>query len=112
MSIDASYRVFQNISLPLKNARLTPALRAASTLARCCPDQYSSWPTERKACGRLALVKPIDPFAPSGVDAGPVLDVVAVGFEPADHRVLGVEQPAGRVVRACVERAVVADPRG
>ena len=29
-----SHRVFQKISLPLKNARLTPALRAASTLAR------------------------------------------------------------------------------
>ena len=28
------HRVFQNISLPLKNARLTPALRAASTFAR------------------------------------------------------------------------------
>ena len=37
-----SQRVFQNISLPLKKARLTPAARAASTLARCCPDQYSS----------------------------------------------------------------------
>ena len=40
-------RVFQNTSLPLKNARLTPASRAASTLARCVPDQYSSWPTDR-----------------------------------------------------------------
>src|SRR3954463_12993027 len=30
-----SQRVFQKISLPLKNARLTPAARAASTLARC-----------------------------------------------------------------------------
>ena len=30
-----SQRVFQNTSLPLKNARLTPASRAASTLARC-----------------------------------------------------------------------------
>src|SRR5439155_3474945 len=33
-SMLASYRVFQNISLPLKNARLTPALRAASICAR------------------------------------------------------------------------------
>ena len=29
-----SQRVFQNTSLPLKNAKLTPALRAASTLLR------------------------------------------------------------------------------
>ena len=43
-----SQRVFQNTSLPLKKARLTPASRAASTLARCPPDQYSSWPTDRK----------------------------------------------------------------
>ena len=43
-----SQRVFQNTSLPLKKARLTPASRAASTLARWPPDQYSSWPTDRK----------------------------------------------------------------
>jgi hypothetical protein len=42
-----SHRVFQKISLPLKNARCTPAARAASTFARCRADQYSSWPTER-----------------------------------------------------------------
>src|SRR6185295_16854244 len=63
-SIEVSYRVFQNISLPLKNARLTPALRALSTLARCCPDQYSSWPTERNAFGATALVRPMVPLAP------------------------------------------------
>ncbi len=39
-------RVFQNTSLPLKKARLTPASRAASTFARSWPDQYSSWPLE------------------------------------------------------------------
>src|ERR1700676_5409404 len=39
-------RVFQNISLPLKNATLTPAASAASTLSRCPEDQYSSWPSE------------------------------------------------------------------
>ncbi len=43
-----SQRVFQNTSLPLKNARLTPAARAASTFLRCWPDQYSSWPEEMK----------------------------------------------------------------
>ena len=43
-----SQRVFQKTSLPLKNARCTPALRAASTLARCAPDQYSSCPTDKK----------------------------------------------------------------
>src|SRR6185436_8792588 len=46
-----------------------------------------------------------------GVDAGPVLGVVAVGFEPADHRVFAVEQPAALVVIARVERTVVADLR-
>ena len=48
-SMLGSHRVFQKTSLPLKNARLTPALRAASTFARCDPDQYSSCPTERNA---------------------------------------------------------------
>src|SRR3954452_24735307 len=46
-----SYRVFQYISLPLRNARLTPALRAFSTVLRWFPDQYSSWPTDRNAFG-------------------------------------------------------------
>ena len=41
-------RVFQNTSLPLKKARLTPASRAASTFARWVPDQYSSCPTDMK----------------------------------------------------------------
>ena len=41
-------RVFQNTSLPLKKARLTPASRADSTALRSAPDQYSSWPLERK----------------------------------------------------------------
>ena len=44
----ACQRVRQNTSLPLKKARLTPALRAASTLARWAPDQYSSWPVAMK----------------------------------------------------------------
>src|SRR4029450_3855660 len=39
-----SHRVFQKILLPLRKAKCTPAARAASTLARCAPDQYSSWP--------------------------------------------------------------------
>src|SRR4029078_7843917 len=63
-SIDVSYRVFQNISLPLKKAKLMPALRALSTLARCCPDQYSSWATERNAFGATELVRPIAELAP------------------------------------------------
>jgi hypothetical protein len=33
--------------LPLRKARLVPESRAASTAARCGPDQYSSWPTDR-----------------------------------------------------------------
>ena len=43
-----SQRVFQNISLPVKKARLTPASRAASTAERCEADQYSSCPLEMK----------------------------------------------------------------
>jgi hypothetical protein len=43
-----SHRVFQKISLPAMKMRLTPASRAASTLARCPADQYSSWPEEMK----------------------------------------------------------------
>src|SRR5215472_11584506 len=42
-----SQRTFQKDSLPEKKARLTPAARAASTLARWFADQYSSWPTDR-----------------------------------------------------------------
>src|SRR3954454_7703944 len=41
-SMLGSQRVFQNTSLPEKKARFTPALRAASTLARWPADQYSS----------------------------------------------------------------------
>ena len=89
-----SQRVFQKTSLPLKNARLTPASRAASTLARCWPDQYSSWPTDRNTLCSQQLAA-----APVGVDAGGVADVVAVGLQPADHRVLGVEEPSPRAVR-------------
>ena len=48
----ASQRVFQNTSLPLMKTRLMPAARAASTLLRCRPDQYSSWPTERNVLWR------------------------------------------------------------
>ena len=40
-----SQRVFQKTSLPVMKAMFTPAARAASTLARCSFDQYSSWPT-------------------------------------------------------------------
>ena len=60
-----SQRVFQKISLPLKNARFTPASRAASTFARCAPDQYSSWPTDRND-----LVLEQLGAAAVGVDAG------------------------------------------
>src|SRR3984893_12035087 len=51
-----SQRVFQNTWLPLKNARFTPAFRAASTFARCPPDQYSSCPTLTYAA--CCLIKP------------------------------------------------------
>ena len=48
LSMELVHRVFQNISLPLKKARLTPTSRADSTALRSAPDQYSSWPLERK----------------------------------------------------------------
>jgi hypothetical protein len=44
-SVLGSKRIFQKMSLPLKNARCMPASRAAVTLALSAPDQYSSWPT-------------------------------------------------------------------
>ena len=52
----SSKRVFQNMSLPVKSARCTPALRAASTALRCPSDQYSSWPTVRNTFGLAAPV--------------------------------------------------------
>ena len=55
-----SERVFQNTSFPLKNARFTPASRAASTLARCGPDQYSSWPTDRNILWLVSSAPPAD----------------------------------------------------
>jgi hypothetical protein len=50
-----SHRVFQNTPFPVKNARLTPPAKAASTFVRCCPDQYSSWPVDMKSlcCSRI-----------------------------------------------------------
>ena len=98
-----SQRVFQNTSLPQKNARLTPASRAASTLARWLPDQYSSWPTDRKtSCSSSS--------APRRSVSTPVrvADVVAVGLQPAHHRVLGVEDAILGRVAARGERPVVA----
>src|SRR5207244_2103119 len=46
---------------------------------------------------------------PVGVDAADVAEVVAVGLEPADHRVLGVEQERLGLAVAGDEGAVVAD---
>ena len=99
-----SQRVFQKTSLPLKNARCTPAARAASTCVALAPDQYSSWPTDRNTwCSRIS--------APRRSESTPreVADVVAVGLEPPHHRVLGVEDPilGRRPTRG--ERPVVAD---
>ncbi len=54
-------------------------------------------------CSRISA-----PFA-IRIDVGEVADVVAIALEPADHRVLGVEQPVlGRRI-AGRERPVVAD---
>ena len=79
-------RVFQYISLPLKNARLTPASRAASTLSRCVWDQYSSWPLEMNVLWLRSRL----PRRWVSTLAG-VADVVAVALEEADHRVLRPE---------------------
>src|SRR5262249_19078039 len=49
-----AYRVFQNSSSALKNARGTPPIRAVSPLVRRFPDQYSSWPLEKNAFGLRA----------------------------------------------------------
>ena len=57
-----SNRVFQNISLPLKNARLTPALRAASTAERWFSDQYSSWPDETNTFGFVVVPVSVLPY--------------------------------------------------
>ena len=69
-----SQRVFQNTSLPLKNARCTPAARAASTLARC-----AAGPVLVVADGQEDLVLEDLAAAPVAVDAREVADVVAVG---------------------------------
>jgi len=47
-SMLGSHRVFQNTSFPEKNARFTPASRAAVTVGALLADQYSSWPAARK----------------------------------------------------------------
>ncbi len=100
-----SQRVFQKPSLPVKNARLTPASRAASiaralaggpVLVVAAGDEqvvvWSSWP--RRCTSTLA----------------DVAHVVAVGLEEADHRVLAAgEQRRPPVVLGRVERAVVGD---
>src|SRR6202040_3791823 len=44
-----SYRIWVYDVLPPKNARFTPESRASSTASRISFDQYSSWPTARKA---------------------------------------------------------------
>ena len=104
-SMLVSQRVFQNISLPLKKARLTPASRAASTFARCV-----ARPVLVVADRQEHLV--LEQLGPGavGVDARDVADVVAVALEPAHHRVLGVEDAVVGPSRAARgERPVVAD---
>ena len=90
-----SHRVFQNTPFPLKNARLTPPAKAASTFVRCCPDQYLV------VAGRhedLVLLKDRRIAGLGDVDAAGVADVVAVRLQEPDHRVLGVQEPARAVV--------------
>ena len=97
---------------PRCRRRRRGARRRRAPPRRSCaapPDQYSSWPTERKtSCSSSSAPRR------SRVDAGRVADVVAVALEPAQHRVLGVEEPAvdraARVVAAARgEGPVVAD---
>ncbi len=59
-SMLGSVRVFQNTSLPLKNARFTPWSRAASTLARCEPVQYSSCPDDMKILWLVSSDPPVE----------------------------------------------------
>ena len=80
-SVLGSQRIFQNTSLPLKNARCTPASRAASTAARCGPDQYSSWPTERKTLWFLIS-------APRRSPSSPVVYATSYPFA-SSHRIIG-----------------------
>ena len=92
-------------SLPLKNARFTPASRAASMFARCAPDQYSSWPTDRKTLWFLMSAPRRSVSTPAEV-----ADVVPVALQEAHHRVLGAEvEVAALLVVARGERPVVAD---
>src|SRR5512144_2660677 len=100
-----SHRVFQYTSLPLKNARLTPASRAASTFA-LRPGPVLVVPDRDEH-----LVVLDERAAAVAVDPGRVRRVVAVGLQPSDHRVLGAEEevPAVRRGDPRVERAVVAD---
>src|SRR5512144_100520 len=92
-----SHRVFQYTSLPLKNARLTPASRAASTFARCAPDQYSSCPTETNTLWFLMS-------APRRSLSIPVVYVVAYPLA-SSHRTIEYSalkkksRPAGVVIR-------------
>ena len=102
--MEFSHRVFQYISLPLKNARWTPAARAASTFARCGPDQVLVVADRQED-----LVVEDLRAVPVGVDAAEVADVVAVGLEKPHHRVLGVEHRVLGRGAAHRERAVVAD---
>ena len=70
-----SQRVFQKTSLPLKKARLTPALRAASTFVRCWPPTSTrrGRPTGRP-CAPSSSAPRRSVSTPRGV-----ADVVAVG---------------------------------
>ena len=95
-------RVFQNTSLPLKKARLSPASRAASTFSRWLPR-----PVLVVAAGDEGLVGAEQVAAGVAVDVGGVAHVEAVGLEEADHRVLGRPPPRRRAGRR--ERAVVRD---
>ena len=106
-----SQRVFQNISLPLKNARLTPASRAATNV-RALPGR----PVLVVAARHEDLV--VEQQRACAVDVGlaRVADVVAVLLEEPDHRVLRPPDlrlllPV-RIVGRNLERAVVGDLEG
>src|SRR3954452_24037177 len=55
-----SVRVFQNTSLPVKDDMFRPLSRAASTLARCVADQYSSCPAVKNILWLVSSAPPAD----------------------------------------------------
>ena len=87
-----SQRVFQNISLPLKNARFD-----AGVAGRLDVGPLLARPVFVVTDREKDLVLEQFGAAAVGVDAGGVADVVAVSLQEADHRILGAEEDRSSV---------------